>query len=168
MKGEQRRKSIIEILNDSKEPLSGAALASRFQVSRQIIVSDITLLKAEGYKILSTYRGYILQDADMKSRIFKVRHNDEEIRDELYIIVDAGGKVLDVFVNHEIYGRLKADLLLSSRKDVDIFSEQMKAGRISPLKHLTNDYHYHTVLGDSEEILDFIENQLEKKGYLSK
>ena len=83
----------------------------------------------------------------MKSRIFKVRHNDEEIRDELYIIVDAGGKVIDVFVNHEIYGRLKADLLLSSIKDVDIFSEQMKAGRISPLNHLkTISYHTYWVI----------------------
>ncbi len=166
MNGENRRQKIIEALKESCQPLSGAALAQRFQVSRQVIVQDITLLRASGNEILSTYRGYVLKGRDNMSRILKVRHDDAQIADELYTIVDAGGKILDVFVDHEIYGELRAELSLSSRKDVDEFSEQLKAGRISPLKHLTNDYHYHTVTGDSEELLDFIEEQLRKKGYL--
>ncbi|MGI6734384.1 MAG: transcription repressor NadR [Anaerovoracaceae bacterium] len=166
MKGDFRRQKIVKLLAESQEPLSGTALASYFNVSRQVIVQDITLLRAAGNKILSTYRGYVLQKGDALNRVFKVRHDDNEIVDELYTIVDAGGKILDVFVNHEIYGELRAELMLSSRKDVDTFTAQLKAGKISPLKHLTDDYHYHTVAGDSEEILDFIEDQLKKKGYL--
>ncbi|HAF59936.1 MAG TPA: transcription repressor NadR [Bacillota bacterium] len=166
MKGDLRRKEIIKLLEESQEPLSGTALASHFKVSRQVIVQDITLLRAAGNKILSTYRGYVLEKEDSPSRIIKVRHDDNQIADELYTIVDAGGKVLDVFVNHEIYGELRVELMLASRKDVDTFTAQLKAGKISPLKHLTDDYHYHTVAGDSEETLDYIEEQLKKKGYL--
>jgi transcriptional regulator of NAD metabolism len=166
MKGDLRRQKIVKLLEESRDPLSGAAIASRLKVSRQVIVQDITLLRAAGNKILSTYRGYVLQNADTPSRVFKVRHDDEQIVDELYTIVDAGGKILDVFVDHEIYGELRAELMLSSRKDVDIFTTQLKAGQISTLKHLTDDYHYHTVAGDSEEALDYIAEQLKRKGYL--
>lgn len=168
MKGELRRKRIIEFLEETEDPISGTALASRLQVSRQIIVQDITILRTAGYKIQSVHRGYILYREDKKTRTLKVRHDDAQIADELYTIVDAGGKVLDVFVEHEVYGELRAELLLSSRKDVDEFVIQMRTGQISPLKHLTDDYHYHTVAGNSEEILDFIEEQLKKKGYLNK
>ncbi len=167
MNGELRRQKIIEILKKARDPISGAALAESLNISRQVIVTDVTLLRAEGYKILSTNRGYMLQEMNKNNRILKVRHNDDQIRDELYTIVDGGGKILDVFVNHEIYGELKADLMLASRKDVDEFYSQMKAGKISPLKHLTDDYHYHTITGESIELLDFIEGELKKKGYLS-
>ncbi|NLT46982.1 MAG: transcription repressor NadR [Clostridiales bacterium] len=166
MKGELRRKKITQLLEESTEPLSGNFLATLLQVSRQIIVQDITLLRASGVNILSTHRGYVLQRDGTRSRLVKVRHDDEQIGDELYTIVDAGGKVVDVFVDHEIYGELKAELMLSSRKDVDDFILQLKSGQISPLKHLTDDFHYHTVVAGSEEILDFIEEQLKKKGYL--
>ncbi|MFA5636215.1 MAG: transcription repressor NadR [Anaerovoracaceae bacterium] len=166
MKGELRRKKIIRFLEENSDPLSGNFLASQLQVSRQVIVQDITLLRASGAKILSTHRGYLLQSDDTLSRLLKVQHSDEQIGDELYVIVDAGGKVQDVFVDHEIYGELKAELLISSRKDVDEFVAQLKAGQISPLKHLTDDFHYHTVSADSEETLDYIEKQLRRKGYL--
>ncbi len=166
MKGELRRQKILQLLESNAYPLSGNFLASQFQVSRQVIVQDITLLRASGMKILSTHKGYLLQSDDTLSRLLKVRHDDEQIGDELYAIVDAGGKVLDVFVDHEIYGELKAELMLSSRKDVDRFVAQLKTGQISPLKHLTDDFHYHTVSADSKETLDYIEEQLSKKGYL--
>lgn len=167
MDGEQRRKGIIDLLNDADNPLSGSYLADHFKVSRQIIVGDVTLLRACGEKIVSTHKGYILEKRKEIIRKFKVRHKDNEISDELYTIVDAGGKILDVVVSHGIYGEIKADLILSSRRDVDEFSEQMEQGKISPLKHLTNDYHYHTISGETEEQLDFIEDQLKKKGYIS-
>ncbi|HZK02455.1 MAG TPA: transcription repressor NadR [Anaerovoracaceae bacterium] len=166
MDGEIRRKEIINQLNEANGPLSGSALAKRFGVSRQVIVTDVTLLRALGQKIISTHKGYLLEDRDEIIRRLKVRHNDDEILDELYTIVDAGGKVLDVVISHGIYGEIKADLVLSSRKDVDEFSSQMKAGKIAPLKNLTGDYHYHTIAGDTDELLDFIEEKLKEKGYL--
>ncbi|MDD2216161.1 MAG: transcription repressor NadR, partial [Eubacteriales bacterium] len=115
MKGERRRQELIRILKRSTNPVSGNTLAEGFNVSRQIIVQDIALLRAADFKILSTNKGYILDQDNSVQRIFKIYHSDEEIRDELYTIVDAGGRVLDVFINHEIYGQLKAELLVYSR-----------------------------------------------------
>lgn len=168
MDGENRRKKIIEYLENTKDPMSGARLANLLNVSRQVIVTDITLLRASGENISSTHRGYLLDHEKSLSRKLKVCHSDAEILDELYVIVDAGGKIIDVTVDHGIYGEIKAPLALSSRKDVDEFKNEMETGKISPLKHLTNDYHCHTIMADSIEILDFIEKKLKEKGYLIK
>ncbi len=46
MNGEQRREKIIDILNSSSKPVSGVALASTLNVSRQVIVQDISLSEA--------------------------------------------------------------------------------------------------------------------------
>ncbi len=167
MNGEQRREEIIALLTVSAEPVSGSELAQSFHVSRQVIVQDIALLKASDYKILSTYKGYILQQTKGFNRIFKVTHSHEEISDELYTIVDAGGRILDVFVNHDIYGELRAKLAIRSRRDVDDFVTQLGLGKISPLMHLTNGTHCHTVEADSIEILDQIKDDLKRKSYLA-
>lgn len=168
MNGENRRLAIIEVFRESSEPVSGTSLAERFTVSRQVIVQDIALLRAANFRILSMNKGYVLQESVTKKRIFKVRHDDEAIADELYTIVDAGGRVIDVFVKHELYGMLRAVLMTANRSDVDDFIIQFKRDKASPLKHLTDDYHYHTVEADSEEILDRIEKELQIKGYIVK
>ena len=59
--GGKRRDGILSLLEESDTPLSGTELAHRFKVSRQVIVQDIALLRAEDKKILSTYRGYVLE-----------------------------------------------------------------------------------------------------------
>ena len=100
------------------------------------------------------------------TRIFKVSHTDEEIADELNLIVDLGGKVQDVQVNHKVYGRMKADLGIHSRKQVQDFVEEIRSGKSSPLKNITSNYHYHTVEADSEEVLDLIGEELNERGYL--
>lgn len=168
MMGEERRAGIIETLKNSEEPVSGAELAKRFGVSRQVIVQDIALLRAVSRNIISTTRGYVLYDQkDAKvNRCFLVRHSDDEIEDELCTIVDNGGKVLDVIVIHDIYGELSAGLGLKSRKDVYDFVEKLRNNRTVPLKHLTDGIHLHTVEADSEEILDAIEKKLKEKNYL--
>ena len=99
-------------------------------------------------------------------RIFKVFHTSEQIVDELCTIVDLGGTVEDVFVHHKIYGQLQAPLHISSRRDVQLFLEELKSGKSTPLKDVTSGYHYHTVSADSGETLDLIGQELGKKGYL--
>ncbi len=98
MTGEERRTKIIEILRDSEEPVSGAELAKRLHVSRQVIVQDIALLRAVNRNIISTTKGYVLyvKEVQKVNRCFLVRHSDDEIEDELCTIVDNGGKVMDV------------------------------------------------------------------------
>ncbi len=166
MTGQERRDAMIEMIRNSEKPVSGTALAKEFAVSRQVIVQDIALIRAAGYEVLSTHRGYLLGYKGAVTRIFKVSHTDEEIADELNLIVDLGGKVQDVQVNHKVYGRMKADLGIHSRKQVQDFVEEIRSGKSSPLKNITSNYHYHTVEADSEEVLDLIGEELNKRGYL--
>ena len=166
MTGQERRDAMIEMIRNSEKPVSGTALAKQFAVSRQVIVQDIALIRAAGYEVLSTHRGYLLGQKNSVTRIFKVSHTDEEIADELNLIVDLGGKVLDVQINHKVYGRMKADLGIHSRKQVQDFVEEIRSGKSSPLKNITSNYHYHTVEADSEEVLDLIGEELNKRGYL--
>jgi transcriptional regulator of NAD metabolism len=168
MTGEERRKKIIEILQKSDEPVSGAELAKTLNVSRQVIVQDVALLRAVNRNIISTTRGYVLyyQEVQKANRCFSVRHTDDEIEDELCIIVDNGGKVLDVIVMHDIYGEISTGLIIKNRKDVYDFVEKLKAHRTTPLKELTGGAHLHTVEADSEGTLDTIEKKLREKGYL--
>ena len=74
--GGKRRDGILSLLEESDTPLSGTELAHRFKVSRQVIVQDIALLRAEDKKILSTYRGYVLdRERDRKSTRLNSSHN---------------------------------------------------------------------------------------------
>lgn len=166
MNGTERREEILRVLADSRGPVAGGRLAEEFKVSRQVIVQDIALLRASDYDIISTRTGYVLNQAVRCRRIFKVRHSDSEIEDELNLFVDNGGKVEDVFVYHRIYGVIKAEMNIKSRRDVVKYMQDIKSGVSSPLKQITGDYHYHTITADSEESLDLIEEELSRKGYL--
>ena len=110
MKAAERRKEIIMFLMAQKEAVSGAALSEKFGVSRQIIVQDISVLKAAGFGILSTHYGYIVQDTPFVTREVKVYHTTEQTEDELNCIVNLGGTVVDVFVWHKVYGKVRQNL----------------------------------------------------------
>lgn len=165
MDGDKRRKEIMELLNTEKDPLSGTSLAKRLGVSRQVIVQDIALLRATNRNILSTNRGYMLygkqEDKLTCKRVVAVKHTDE-----LYCIVDAGAKVLDVIVEHELYGQISVDLFINSRRDVDEFMEKLLGNTARPLKELTGDIHFHTIEAESDRILDLVEEGLKEKQFL--
>lgn len=168
MDGAKRREELLNLLKNTTEPISGSKLAKTFQVSRQVIVQDIALLRAVNRDILSTARGYVLYQRENTrvNRCFHVCHTTNQIEDELNMIVDLGGKVLDVLVTHPIYGTISADLIISNRKDVADFVEKIRSRSTKPLKELTDDLHYHTVEADSESTLDAIEQALSEKKYL--
>ena len=166
MSGEERRKEILKMIQSGKKPVSGSRLSEIFNVSRQVIVQDIALLRASNYDIVSTNRGYICQTPTGAQRTFKVFHGNEEILDELNTIVDLGGKVIDVYVNHKVYGKIHVDMSICSRRDVRELIEQIAAGKSEPLLNVTSGYHYHTVVADNEAILDMIEVELREKAYL--
>ena len=107
MDGNKRRQAIIDILKNSLQPVSGTYLAKTLQVSRQVIVQDIALLRAGDYDIYSTHKGYVLNTQKVCKRIFKVHHDDNEVEKELSLIVDLGGYVEDVFVYHKVYNIVK-------------------------------------------------------------
>lgn len=166
MSGVERRKKIIEMLQETSAPLSGRALGKANGVSRQIVVQDMALLRAEGYSILATARGYILEESKQVVRRFKVYHTNEQTEKELITIVDLGGCVQDVMVNHRVYGRIAASLNIKNRRDVQHFMANLRSGKSTPLLNITSGYHFHTVSADSEEILDEIETALMEQNFL--
>lgn len=167
MNAVERRNEIIRLITTSEEPLSGSMLSKELNVSRQVIVQDIALLKASGYDILSTNKGYVINDTAACTRVFKVHHTNDQTEDELNTIVDIGGTVVDVFVWHKVYGRIEAKLNIASRRNVQQCIEGLVSGKSTALMNITSGYHYHTVKADSEETLDLIEKALEEKDYLA-
>lgn len=170
MTGDERRSKILRKLQEVDTPLSGTALAKAFHVSRQIIVQDIALMRAENHGIVSTNKGYLLRSKKTENtqpkRVFFIKHDTQEVLDEFRTIIELGGKVLDVAVEHELYGQICVDLLIETEADAVDFYNKLLVCRDNPLKVLTDDCHYHTVAAPSERLLDLIEEDLRKKGYL--
>lgn len=165
MKISKRQNEIIKILQEEEKPVSGEALAKKFDVSRQIIVKDIGVLKAFGIDIISSNKGYKIASSDKLIRIIESKHDDDSIKDELNTIVDNGGVIVDIFINHPVYGVIRKDLDIHSRNGVNNFVKNMK--ETTPLKNLTENIHYHTISANSKEDFEKIKSELRKKGYLN-
>ena len=167
--GDARREKILEALRGAEGPLSGGALAEKCGVSRQVVVTDIALLRTRGEKIVSTNRGYVLlsDEPALPRRLFKCRHTAEQAADELTCVVDLGGRVEDVFVNHRVYGVVSSPLGVGSRRDVERFVAELASGVSSPLLEVTSGYHFHHVSAASEEVLDEVGHALAARGYLA-
>ena len=171
MTSEKRREIIVADLKRSDTPLTGAFLAKQYQVSRQIIVQDVAILRAAGQDIIATPQGYLMPKVNQHqrmTRVFAVKHSQNDIEDELNTIVDYGGKILDVIIEHPVYGEFKTRLMLSTRNDVKAYLDVMKKEEAEPLSALTEGVHLHTIEADSITILNEIEKILEQKGYLLK
>lgn len=164
MTGEERRQKILLQLGET--PQAAGRLARQFGVSRQVIVQDVALLRAEGKDIVATNRGYVLPHKKVCSRVFKVRHSDGETREELCLIADMGGCVENVFVHHKVYGTITAAMQIDSRNKAEAFMAGIAGGKSDFLKNITSDYHYHTVTAESEKVLDAIERELSRRGFL--
>ena len=125
-----RRQAVAQALEEAVGPVSAAALAERFSVSRQIIVGDVALLRAGGTDILATPRGYLLGGrGGGVERTVACVHAPEEMERELNAIVDAGGEVVDVIVEHPVYGQLTGLLGVRSRYDVAEFVRRVEPVR---------------------------------------
>ena len=166
MRAAERRKEIVNIILSEKQAVSGGKLSEMLGVSRQIIVGDISALKADGYDILSTHSGYVIQGTPLCERVFKVFHTREQTENELNTIIDFGGTVADVYVWHKVYGKMSAPLNISSRHGVAQFIEGVRTGKSSELMNITGGYHYHTVRAESEEVLDNIQRALEEQNFI--
>lgn len=168
--GDTRRAQILQLLKEHGSPLSGAALAKALGVSRQVIVQDIALIRAENHSILSTNKGYTYrmdgEENTQPKRVFYVRHTTDEVLEEFLTVLELGGTILDVAVEHEIYGQIRADLLIETPQDAQDFVSRLANCKDNPLKVLTDDCHYHTIAAPSEKLLDLIQQELNQKGFL--
>ena len=169
MDAKQRRQQVRRAVEEAEQPVSASALAKRLGVSRQVIVGDVALLRAEGCDIISTARGYLChKNADASRYVAKLacRHSKEQTRNELYTIVDMGGHVLDVIVEHAVYGELAGRLELCCRRDVDLFLERLAGGEARLLSDLTGGLHLHTVSCPDAEAFARIKSALQEQGLL--
>lgn len=170
LEGKERRKAIVEYLSAETTPASGTRLARMFGVSRQIIVQDIALLRAENRDILSTNKGYVLyrplDSRDNCTAVILVRHSAGQTLEEMRSIVDYGGRMLDVSVDHDLYGQIRVDLVINNLQDAEEFCQKMERSKSKPLKELTEDCHYHTIAAPSEKALNLIKEELRCKGFL--
>lgn len=161
MNAQARRSAIREVLRQAKQPVSAAALARQFSVSRQIIVGDIALLRASGFDISATPRGYaVTREIGGLIRQIACQHGPEGMRDELNAMVDNGCTVLDVIVEHPIYGQLTGPLQISNRYEVEQFIEHCQREDAQPLSLLTEGIHLHTLSCPSEEAFDRVKDTL--------
>lgn len=190
-KSEARRAALLDALRCADEPVSGGQLASTLNVSRQIIVQDIALLREAGANIVATTKGYVLADAaqtaaqnttqtmtqnaagqptahlDEPARTFKLHHEVEQTRDELQTIIALGGRVHNVSISHRAYGRITAPLEVANQADIERFINDIESGKSSPLSTATSGYHYHLVSAPSDEALEAIGRALADKGFLA-
>ena len=143
MHAEERRETILKLLRQSAQPVSASTLAGQLSVSRQIIVGDIALLRAAGQEITATARGYVIPAQNGLLRRIACMHSAGETRDELDAMVDCGCTVVDVIVEHPVYGQLTGPLQISNRYEVSQFIERCK--KAEPLSSLTDGIHLHTL-----------------------
>ena len=168
MSSNERREKLLQILKKSDKPVKGSEVSAELQVSRQVVVKDIALLRASGLEIIATSNGYIVLDS-VKNE-FKIKcknHNsDDELYDELQTIIDLGGKVKDVIVEHPTYGVLKADLNVATNRDLRNFMQKAATNEFKQLSVLSPDYHIHTIEVDNDEIFEEIQKELKLKNIL--
>lgn len=164
----ERRDKIVKILRENTQPVSASALAKRLDVSRQVIVGDVALLRAADVQISATPRGYILEERTVRTDTYTIacRHSRENLAEELYTIVDNGGGLLDVTVEHPVYGQLSGQLRIFSRYDANKFLQKLDKSKAPPLSMLTNGIHLHTISCSTPEIYQRIEKALKEKEIL--
>lgn len=167
MHAEERRRIILELLQTASQPISASTLAGQLSVSRQVIVGDIALLRAGGEEILATPRGYCFQPSGAGlTRRVAVRHSDSATEAELNAMVDQGCTVVDVIVEHPLYGQLTGALQLSGRYDVAQFIVRSRSSDAQPLSALTGGIHLHTLLCPNEAAFQRVLASLRELGIL--
>lgn len=168
MHGNERREKIRKDLKKSLKAIKGSEFANKYGVSRQVIVQDIALLRAVGEQIISTADGYIYFSFHMNKpkRVFAVQHKADDIMKEINAVIDNGGVLLNVFIEHPVYGDLVADMIIGDESQKNAYIQKCNEVEFTPLMALTDNIHYHTVEASHEESLNKIEEALRELGFL--
>jgi uncharacterized protein len=166
--GNTRRELILKWLKESDAPLTGGELADHTNVSRQVIVQDISLLKAKNEPVIATSQGYIyLKDQISKQQhVIACKHKPEETQKELELIVDKGVTIKNVSIEHPIYGDLTASMMVQNRRDVELFIKKVSETNASYLSELTDGTHLHTLEADTLTQIEEACDALKEAGFL--
>ncbi|HXX46002.1 MAG TPA: transcription repressor NadR [Candidatus Acidoferrales bacterium] len=168
--GEARRRQIVSWLRSHGMPIRGGDLAKHFRVSRQCLVQDMAILRAGGEEIMATPRGYQLPTTNKQVHraVIACKHGPERTEEELQTLVDHGVKILDVIVEHPIYGELRRALMLESRADVHEFLDHVRSSKATLLSALTGGVHLHTLEASRPDAISRARADLRKRGILLK
>ena len=167
-RGEERRQELVRRLRTSNTPVLGSELADQFGVSRQVLVQDMAILRAAGTDIIATPRGYLLRNPGPAAHhdVLRVKHDHAAIMDELTILVDLGIRIIDVTIDHPVYGLLRGDLNVSSRQDAVEYLQRLDSTSSGALEEMTGGRHSHAIESPRPDLLDKARSELKKKGYL--
>jgi transcriptional regulator of NAD metabolism len=169
MNSSERREYIKNLLVKNSTTYKGQFLAEELGVTRQVIVKDIAIIRAEGINIIATPEGYLImpkEESNYVRRVIAVSHNIDDIYSELECIVKFGGVVEDVTVEHSLYGEIRAMIMIKTLVDIEKFTKRFKEFNAEPLSALTKGIHLHTIKADNEEIMESIIKELKDKNYL--
>ncbi len=167
---QSRRDAIIELLQTGSEPVTGSCLAKKYDVSRQVIVQDIAVLRASGYNIVAASNGYFIPSEVKKDLLIKTvvcQHDCSRIGDELKIMLEYGCKVLNVIVEHPVYGEIIGQLMIDSKRSLSDFLKKVETASALPLSALTEGEHIHTIEVPSEKIYQALVRDLRENGFIS-
>jgi len=168
MNSKERREYIENLLVTNNNTYKGQFLAEQLGVTRQVIVKDIAIIRAEGVNIIATPEGYLMprEESNYVRRVIAVSHSRDDIYSELECIVKFGGVIEDVTVEHPLYGEIRAMLMIKTIIEIEEFTKKFTGSSIQPLSSLTKGIHLHTIKADTEEIMGRIIKELKDKKYL--
>lgn len=163
-KKEKRRQELLNILNKSMVPMTGEELARIYDVTRQVIVNDMAALRSAGYPIRSTVKGYEIRKAQAEGilRTITCRHTPEDTLTELHTIIDLGGVIHNVSVNHDVYGNLTAPLSIKTENDIEVFINKQRNSSSGLLSKLNNGLHLHLIEAPTTEVMENIIKKLQE------
>ncbi|WP_225048206.1 transcription repressor NadR [Lacticaseibacillus kribbianus] len=162
----ERQAQIRSALADNNAPITATQFGQRFGVSRQTVVGDIALMRARGEGIIATPQGYQYEEKSRHEAVIVCRHTPEQAREEMNTVVDLGGTMIDVLVEHPVYGQMRGQLQVKTRTDVNLFMGHLRQREGHLLSELTDGVHLHTIGYDTPEQLTAIKDALRAKGFL--
>lgn len=163
-----RKIAIKNQLLETKTPIKAGTLAKQFEVSRQTIVGDIALLRAQGEPIISTSRGYEYAKNHRFEEIIVCRHFPDQAEREMELIVKEQVTIKDVMIDHPLYGQLVGQIRVQNSNDVKQFMQHVREAKGHLLSELTDGIHSHTLAADKMENIEKAKEQLKKVGILYK
>ena len=163
----ERREDIVKLLLDSSSPIKGTDIADKYNVTRQVIVRDIAILRAKGMNIMATPDGYIVNRNDGKVKtIIAVNHKEAEMFEEMSTVIKYGGTIEDVIVEHPLYGEIKGVLMVKNLNELNKFISRYSKQKARLLSVLTNGVNLHTIAADTSEDIEAIISELKAKNFI--
>lgn len=174
MNNQMRREKLYEILENADRPITGIELSKALDVTRQIIVGDVAILRSSGKPILSTARGYQLQGpAEERGCNRRSLHccsrtmDEDELEAELNAVVDNGGIIRGLTLSHEVYGIIHIDMNIYSRRDVRQYVDKLRASDAPLIVTLTHGAHTLKVETRVDEEMNAVQEGLQELGILA-